>query len=296
MACIFDEFTFHSFAPECQLLQLRAESWKQQVTEFKPDLLFIESAWRGAADSWQKKVSDLSPELLELLDWAMHSGTSTAFWCKEDPVHFVRFLPVARLVDHVFTTDIDCIPRYMAALQHQRVHLLPFAAQPALHNPLETIAREDAFCFAGSYYRKYPERQADFHELVTVGRKLRSVVIYDRNSKRTQPHDFDYPDEYRTELRESLDYAEVDRAYKGYRFGITVNTIKQSQTMFARRAFELMACNTVVVSNFSRGLRLFFGDLVVRPITRTSWSGTFNPSAPMSGVTVRSACWHFAMC
>lgn len=263
VACIFDEFTYHSFAPECQLLQLRADTWKQQLAEFKPDLLFIESAWRGVEDSWQKKVSDLSPELLELLDWAMQSGVSTAFWCKEDPVHFVRFLPVARLVDHVFTTDIDCIPRYMAALQHDRVHLLPFAAQPAMHNPLESFPREDAFCFAGSFYRKYPERQADFHELVTVGRKLRSVVIYDRNSKRPQPHDFNYPDEYRAELRDALDYAEVDRAYKGYRFGITVNTIKQSQTMFARRAFELMACNTVVVSNFSRGLRLFFGDLVV---------------------------------
>lgn len=263
VACIFDEFTFHSFAPECELLPLRADTWQAQVEAFKPDLVFIESAWRGADDTWQRKVSDLGPELLALLDWALQARVPTAFWCKEDPVHFVRFLPVARLVDHVFTTDIDCIPRYMAALGHRRVHLLPFAAQPALHHPVETFEREDAFCFAGSYYRKYPERQADFHELVTVARQLRSVVIYDRNSRRPLPHDFSYPDEYRAELREALDYAEVDRAYKGYRYGLTVNTIKHSQTMFARRAFELMACNTVVVSNFSRGLRMFFGDLVV---------------------------------
>ena len=33
--------------------------------------------------------------------------------------------------------------------------------------------------------------------------------------------------------------------------------------MFARRVFELLASNTLVVSNFSRGLRLMFGDLVV---------------------------------
>lgn len=263
VACIFDEFTYHSFAPECELLQLRSDTWLKQVQAFEPDLVFLESAWRGVDDTWKSKVSEASPELVDLIEWAMHARVPTAFWCKEDPVHFVRFLPVARLVDHVFTTDIDCIPRYMAALQHGRVHLLPFAAQPALHNPIETFRREDAFCFAGSFYRKYPERQADFHELVTVGRKLRSVAIYDRNSNRPQPHDFNYPDEYRAELRDALDYAEVDRAYKGFRFGITVNTIKQSQTMFARRAFELMACNTVVVSNFSRGLRLLFGDLVV---------------------------------
>ncbi|MBL3684624.1 glycosyltransferase (plasmid) [Sinorhizobium meliloti] len=42
-----------------------------------------------------------------------------------------------------------------------------------------------------------------------------------------------------------------------------MNTIKQSQTMFARRVFELLASNTVVVSNFSRGVRLLFGDLVI---------------------------------
>ncbi len=50
---------------------------------------------------------------------------------------------------------------------------------------------------------------------------------------------------------------------KGYRYGINMNTIKQSQTMFARRVFELLASNTVVVSNFSRGVRLLFGDLVI---------------------------------
>lgn len=263
IACIFDEFTFHSFAPECELLQLRPDDWQRQVEAFAPDIVFIESAWRGVDDSWQKKVSDISGELLALIEWALRAGVPSAFWCKEDPVHFARFLPVARLVDHVFTTDIDCIPKYKDALKHERVHLLPFAAQPALHNPVETVLRADAFCFAGSYYPHYPDRQVDFRALVGVGRALKSVEIYDRNADRPLPHSFVFPDEYRAEIRGTLPYTEMDRAYKGCRYGITVNTIKQSQTMFARRAFELMACNTVVVSNFSKGLRLFFGDLVV---------------------------------
>ena len=33
--------------------------------------------------------------------------------------------------------------------------------------------------------------------------------------------------------------------------------------MFARRVFELMASNTLVVSNFSRAMRIQFGDLVI---------------------------------
>lgn len=263
VACIFDEFTYHSFSPECDLLQLRPDAWREQVNEFKPNLVFVESAWQGAENSWYKKVSDISGELIALIEWAVGARVPTAFWCKEDPVHFARFLPVARLVDYVFTTDIDCIAKYKDALKHDRVYLLPFAAQPVMHNPIETLPREDAFCFAGSYYPQYPDRQVDFRALVTAGRKLKSVAIYDRNADRPQPHDFNFPDEYRSEIRGSLPYTEMDRAYKGYRYGITVNTIKQSQTTFARRAFELMACNTIVVSNFSKGLRLFFGDLVV---------------------------------
>jgi FkbM family methyltransferase len=263
IACVLDEFSYHSFAPECQLLQLRADRWQQQIEAFDPDFVLIESAWRGADDTWMKKVSDPSTELLALIDWALARRVGTAFWCKEDPVHFARFLPVARLVDHVFTTDIDCIPRYKDALRHERVHLLLFAAQPAMHNPVETVARRDIFSFAGSWYPHYPDRQIDFRNLVRVGRKLKSVEIFDRNANRPAPHDFVFPEEFQQDIRGHLPYTEIDRAYKGCRYGITVNTIKQSQTMFARRALELMACNTVVVSNFSKGLRLLFGDHVI---------------------------------
>ena len=33
--------------------------------------------------------------------------------------------------------------------------------------------------------------------------------------------------------------------------------------MFARRVYELMASNTAIISNFSRGLRINFGDLII---------------------------------
>lgn len=263
IACVMDEFSYHAFAPECELLNLHADHWLEEIEAFRPDFLLIESAWRGAKESWQRKISDPSVELSRLLDWAQAQGVATAFWCKEDPIHFNRFLPVARRADHVFTTDIDCITRYKAALKHDRIHLLPFAAQPALHNPIETEARKDIFSFAGSWYSRYPDRQTDFRTLVGVGRTLKAVEVYDRNANRPPPHDFVFPDEFRDEIRGQLPYTELDRAYKGCRYGITVNTIKQSQTMFARRAFELMACNTVVVSNFSKGLRLMLGDHVI---------------------------------
>lgn len=263
IAAVMDDFTHHAFASECQLLPLSATSWQAQVAEFKPDIVFIESAWRGLDESWVQKVSDPSDELRGLLQWARDKRVPTLLWCKEDPVHFSRFLPVARQVDHVFTTDMDCIGKYKRALGHERVYLLPFAAQPELHNPLATVERREGFSFAGSWYPRYLERQADFRTLIGVARKLKWVDIYDRNGNRPLPHDFVFPEEFQADIRGTLPYTEMDKGYKGYRYGITVNTVKQSQTMFARRALELMACNTVVVSNFSKGLRQLFGDLVI---------------------------------
>ncbi|MGA0610310.1 FkbM family methyltransferase [Caldimonas sp. KR1-144] len=262
VAAIMDEFTHHSFASECELRPLRIAEWRSQVDEFRPDLVFIESAWRGAEGDWSLKISNPSEELAALIAWAQAQRVPTVFWNKEDPVHFGGFLHVARSVDYVFTTDIDCIARYKREVGHDRVYLLPFAAQPASHNPIERFPRDDAFCFAGSYYLKYPERQRDFRSLLDVVKELKPVEIFDRNFGKAHPH-YEFPPEYQPYIVGSLPFDQIDKAYKGYRYGINMNTIKQSQTMFARRVFELLASNTVVVSNFSRGMRLMFGDLVV---------------------------------
>lgn len=273
VAGVMDEFTFHSYDPECDLLQLHPEHCIEQLERFKPHILFIESAWQGFEQLWKLKISTNGPEINACIDWCKRNGVPTLFWNKEDPVHFGTFIPLAKQVDYVFTTDIDCVPKYKAHVGHEQVYFLPFAAQPKTHNPIEIFDRKDAFNFAGSYYLRYPERQRDFAALINAVKDLRPVEIYDRNADNPHPH-YTFPDEYKPMILGKLPFAEIDKAYKGYRYGINMNTIKQSQTMFARRVFELLASNTVVVSNFSRGVRLLFGDLVAssdQPETLTHW-------------------------
>jgi hypothetical protein len=53
--------------------------------------------------------------------------------------------------------------------------------------------------------------------------------------------------------------------YKSSKFGLNFNTVTESSTMFARRVFELMSSNTLVISNYSKGVDEMFGDLVVFP-------------------------------
>ncbi len=262
VATIMDEFTYNSFLPECDLLQITPLSHLDELEAFRPDIFFIESAWKGKDDLWQTKVSNISAELKSALQWCKDNNVATLMWNKEDPVHFSSFVPLALLVDYVFTTDIDCVPKYKKAVKHERVYVLPFAAQPAVHNPIEIHHRKDKFSFAGSYYLRYPERQTDFDTIMAAASAFKTVDIYDRNHENTHPH-YQFPDRYKKFILGSLPFTEIDKAYKGYRYGINMNTIKQSQTMFARRVFELLASNTVVISNFSRGVRNIFGELVI---------------------------------
>jgi len=262
VACIMDEFSYGSYRHECNLLQLTPTNWECELREFRPEVLLIESAWRGKDELWGSKVGHNSQELQGILAWCRDNGVPTAFWNKEDPVHFETFLTTAKQFDHVFTTDIDCIHRYKAGLGHDRVYLLPFACQPAVHNPIELYQRKDAFCFAGAYYVRYPDRTLDLGNFVGELPKFRPLEIYDRNFGKDDPS-YQFPAEYQPYIVGTLPFDQIDAAYKGYRYAINLNSVKQSQSMFARRVFELLGSNTVTVSNYSRGLRLMFGDLVV---------------------------------
>jgi len=262
IACIMDDFTYGSYQPEAQLKQLTPLGWQSELEDFQPELLFIESAWRGKDELWGSKVGHNASELQQIVRWCRSRGVPTMFWNKEDPVHFETFLTTAKQFDFVFTTDMDCIHRYKAALGHDQVYFLPFACQPSVHNPIELYERKDAFCFAGAYYARYPERTRDLGNFVAKLPEFRPVEIYDRNYGKNDPN-YQFPAEYQPFIVGTLPFSEIDRAYKGYRYAINLNSIKQSQTMFARRVYELLGCNTVTVSNYSRGVRLMFGDLVI---------------------------------
>ncbi|GAA2846655.1 FkbM family methyltransferase [Paenarthrobacter ilicis] len=262
VAAIMDAFTVHSFAPECDLLELSLGRYIQELEDFKPHLIFLESAWRGRDDEWGNKVAQTATQVREIISWANHHNIKVILWNKEDPVHYSTFLNTAKLVDHVFTTDIDCVQRYKGDLGHDRVHFLPFACQPFSHNPLELYSRDSGLCFAGAYYRRYPDRTRDLESFIEKIPEYRSIEIFDRNFGKTDEQ-YQFPAEYQKYIVGTLDSAEIDLAYKGYDYAINLNSVKESQSMFARRVYELLASNTTVVSNYSRGLELMFGGIPV---------------------------------
>lgn len=261
LALISDRFTADSLAMECQTVHIHPERWLEQMRQFRPHLLLVESAWQGLAGEWQGKVAEPDQALCALVLSCRAAGIPTVFWNKEDPLHFEAFLGSAALFDQVFTTDAGSVVRYRERLGHQRVDCLPFAVQPRLHHPFLQPAQsrcEGSF-FAGAWYPHLQERCQDFMALADALALAGPLVIHDRNG---QGGGNNYPRQYAPLVRDAVPYEQTGELYRSYRIGLTLNTIKQSPTMFARRAMELACTNTSVYSNYSQGLAMLMGDLV----------------------------------
>jgi len=262
IACVMDEFTYRVFAPEADFQQLTPASWKSEIKKIKPDLLFVESAWRGENDLWTGKIRHLSQELVDLIGYCRQQHIPTLFWNKEDPIHFDDFIDTAQYFDFIFTTDIGRIKAYKKRLGNDNVYLMPFSCQPKIHNPIEEYKRKNAIVFAGAYYQHFSKRMKLLENFMIHLISFVDIDIYDRNYEDVDtPHKF--PKAYKPFIRGKLAYDEIDQAYKGYKYAINLNSITDSSTMFSRRIFELLASNTVVVSNFSVGVQTLFGDLVI---------------------------------
>jgi len=262
VAAIMDRFTLECFSPECILTELTPGNWRQEMEEAQPELLFVESAWDGKEQLWHNKINRCAPEFTALADYCHERKIPVVFWNKEDPIYTDTFMAAARHADAVFTTDLDCVQKYKLELGHNNVFHLHFAAQPRIHNPIEKYERKDRFCFAGAYYHRYADRCRVFDAFAEHFINTRGLDIYDRNYQSARS-EHRFPACYDPYILGKLDPSEIDIAYKGYTFGINMNSVSQSQTMFARRVFELMASNTVVVGNYSRGVKNYFGDLTV---------------------------------
>ena len=269
LAAVLDPFTSSCLKPEARLITFRPDNWRQTLDRHPPDAVFVESAWQGNDGAWRYRIASYptnkGDELVDLVRWARGRRIPTVFWNKEDPVHFDRFIERGGQFDHVFTTDADCVDRYRAQLGHNRVHDLPFAAQPLLHNPVQIEPRAGKVCFAGTYYGdRHDERRRDLEHILVPALDY-GLDIYDRRFgvAGTDASGYAFPPPFQPAIRGRLEYDDMVKAYKRYRVFLNVNSVKSSPTMFSRRVFELLACGTPVISSYARGLVELLGEDVV---------------------------------
>lgn len=272
---ICDQMTFDNFKEECSVVAITPQNWRTVLLKMPPDFLLCESAWSGLEDSkgcWRGRIYrnhyvlfNQRKVVFDILKTCRLQGIPAVFWNKEDPTFFGNqkydFVDTALHFDCIFTTAKECIPRYRA-LGHTRVYLLKFGFSPWLFNPLGTGSmRHEAF-FAGSWYRDQAERCRDMEQLFQYSESNGiPYTIYDRNyhskSKANQ-----FPPKYADKLRPPIPFVELSHVTKRYLYALNINTVKDSETMFARRVYEMMAENHVIISNRSRGLEREFPESV----------------------------------
>lgn len=266
-AVILDEFSYQAFKYEWSLTVLKRDSWKDQLQTEHVDILFVESAWNGNEGSWQYQLAGASgPKrpFIELVEWCKANNIPTVFWNKEDPPHYDDFLPAARLFDCVFTSDSEMVPEYTANLGHDRVDVLSFAAQPAIHNPIRPRHGRHArdIAFAGMYFaHKYPERRSQMDYLLggalDASEKMPlGLEIFSRQLGGDVNYQFPRPLDSR--VVGSLSYQQMLTAYKAYKVFLNVNSVVDSPSMCARRVFEITASGTPVLTTPSRAIPNFF--------------------------------------
>ena len=272
---ILDNFSLAGFAWEFDCIPLMPKMDIQELAGL--DLILIESAWAGNNGAWQHHL--MGPkgpggELQRLILAARELNVPVVLWNKEDPPHYRDFLPLAQLCDFVFTTDKNMLSRYRTDLGHDNVAVLPFAAQPRIHNPVRPRhgwhARDIAF--AGMYFRnKYPERreQMDFllgGALLAGQSRGHGLEIFSRYLNANP--DYQFPEKFGKRVVGSLSYKQMVTAYKAYKVFLNVNSVVDSPTMCSRRVFEMTAAGATVVSTPSPAIEMLFpgGEI---PVVRT---------------------------
>ncbi|MGO2558416.1 glycosyltransferase family protein [Brachybacterium sp.] len=267
VAVILDDFSMLAWSYEFETVAVTPGAWREQLAEKSVDLLLVESAWHGNKDAWQYQLTGSkapSTPLRELVAYCREHGIPTVFWNKEDPPHFEDFLGTAKLFDQVFTTDITLLPRYREELGHDRVAVLPFAAQSAVHNPIRPQHGHQVrdVAFAGMYFaHKFPERREQMDMLLggaldASARMEKGLEIFSRFLGDDERYQF--PGELADRVVGSLSYDRMLTAYKAYKVFLNVNSVVTSPSMCARRIFEITASGTPVVSAPTPAIEQFF--------------------------------------
>lgn len=274
---ICDQFLFDTYSGAATLIPITPDNWQDHLDDV--DLLLVAATWRGHDGvAWDNTAAE-APERRRLLTHTIipayrEAGAPPVYYGKEDPPDYRQFLDVARACDHIFTTAAEVIKDYRRDCpEAQSIEVLPFGVNPLLHSPIGSRsapeeARELIF-FAGSWMgRKYPKRARYakwiFDGVLDAGRPLAIVDRWwaevstqlDSEEPVLSPNHL-IPTKYWPYRVPAMDHHELMDLQRVVDTAVNLNSVIDSQTMFANRALELQAAGTLVLSSYNQGLNSY---------------------------------------
>lgn len=270
IALISDKLTHDSLNAELyvKIKNIIPLNYKVILKLWKPDILFVESAWQGHKNKWKFKIASYpdyprrnNKKLQKVVSYCKKLGIPTVFWNKEDGVHFDRFIDSAKLFDYIFTVDENCIPKYKKVVdKNTQVNTLMFAVQPKFHNFTGINFKYKESNFVGSYSHHIHNKRREWQDMMfKVSSDITGLVVFDRNSERKSKN-YRYPILENIKVNKSVSYRETSDIYKDYMISLNVNTIEDSETMFSRRLVEIIACGGIAITNNSPAVEKYFKD------------------------------------
>ncbi len=270
VALITDGMTTLSFAEQCSIRQLSPNNYKDILKNWRPDFVFIESAFYGVQNSWLYHIAKQpayirqikSHALENVLNFAKDLNIPTIFWNKDDVPYFDAFLHVAKLVDYVLTADINFVPLYKEAVRDEsKVHVLAMAYESNFHSFTGFDFKEYAPCFLGSYYVKMLDQRKIFFDKMFKACANAQVTlhVYNRHKKHLfHATHFNFPRRDFVQVHDPVPYMQTQDLYKHYGISINVNSVTNSETMLSRRFLEVLACGGILLSNNSPVVQKYF--------------------------------------
>lgn len=272
MALVVDHFTEACLTAECQVQNISPWNYREVLKNWRPDMLFVESTFHGANGCWRYELAKqpwwlrlTRPKAIyKVVEYARSLGIPTVFWNKDDGIFFETFVDVARYFDHIFTSDVNYIPRYRELVpEATSVHALMMAYQPLFHFFDGFNFQNNEACFTGSYYRKILKERRKYLDAIfrSIQGTGMTINAFDRNHYRLSRYfEFRYPDIPGVKVHPRVAYWETARQYKKYGLSINVNSVVDSETMCSRRLLEILACGGIAMTNPSLCVSKYFSE------------------------------------
>lgn len=260
---VADQFLYNSFKGIADFFYITPENYREFTGEL--DVFLVATAWRGLNQEWMGLGNanqwDVRRMLYKIIDYYRNQGTPIVFYSKEDPPNYDVFVDIAKQCDFVLTTEKSKVDDYRKDCGHDRIAVMRFGVNPLYHNPIgmrNPFKREEVL-FAGSWYRKYPERQLDtrmiFDGVIESGRRLK---IIDRNFGVEKSSNYEFPLKYAQYISPAISHEDLQKVHKLFDWAINLNSIKHTETMFANRVYELQALGNLVMSNYNTAVNNLF--------------------------------------
>lgn len=265
---ICDEFMYYSLKDTADFIYIPFTENMEVNKDL--DILLVVSSWRGLDHSWDYVANPsgrVRKALIDLINKYKSENIKTVFYSKEDPVSYKQYLSIAKECDYILTSAKEMIEEYKKDTGNNNVDFLEFGINPLYHNPIGKDMTDKKLShivtFAGSWMVRFPRRNREALELFNgVNKSGYGLSIVDRQYERKMER-YHFPNFLIKNISETIPHERLMKLHKSTKWGINLNSVQDSYTMFANRVYELQAMGNVVISNYNKGVHEKFPNIIL---------------------------------